>query len=104
MGMRRFRSSLAPVVWAALFALSCSNPTGVDRSAVVDVASVRVDPPTSTVILGAEVTLHAAVMDVDGSVVPDAPVVWTVRDPDIASVSSAGVVTGRAVGSTQVAA
>lgn len=104
MSLRSVRSSLAPAAWAALLALSCSSPTGVDGSAIVDVASVRLDPPSSTVILGADVALHAAVMDVDGNVVPNAPIVWTVRDPDIATVSSSGVVTGRAVGSTQIAA
>jgi Bacterial surface proteins containing Ig-like domains len=99
-----FRSSLGPLACAALLALSCSTPTGVDRSAGVDVASVSVDPPASTVTLGAEVPLHAAVMDADGQLVPDALVVWTVRDPGIATVSSSGIVTGRAIGSTQVAA
>jgi uncharacterized protein YjdB len=99
--MRCFRN---PLAWAALLALSCSSPTGVDGSAGLDVAAVSVDPSASTLIVGTDLPLRASVMDVDGNVVPNVPVVWTVRDPAIAAVSAAGVVTGRAVGSTQVAA
>ena len=102
--MRWFRSSLAPVAWAALFALSCSNPTGVDGSASIDVASVSVDPSASTVSIGATVSLRASVTDIDGNTMPTAAVVWSVRDAAIATVSATGVVTGRAAGATQVAA
>jgi trimeric autotransporter adhesin len=100
----RFRNPLLPLPWLALLTLSCGSPTGVDGSAGTAVATVSVDPLASTVVLGGDVPLRAAVIDVDGNVVPDATVVWTVRDAGIASVSPSGVVTGRAVGSTQVAA
>jgi uncharacterized protein YjdB len=99
--MRRIRSLLG---WAALLALSCGSPTGVDGSAGTQVAAVSLDVTATTVVVGTETPLHAAVIDVDGNVVPNAQVVWSVRDANIAAVSAVGVVTGLAAGSTQVAA
>jgi len=68
------------------------------------VAAIVVTPSTSTLALNAQLPLQAQVQDGSGTIVPDAPVTWTVQDPNIVSVSAAGVVTGLALGSTQVAA
>jgi uncharacterized protein YjdB len=86
----------------ALAAWSCSNPAGLEHAA--DVGSVSIDPPVSTVIVGSSTPLKATVQDLTGSLLPDASVIWTVKDPQVATVSSSGVVSALAVGSTQVAA
>ncbi|MFL5609060.1 MAG: Ig-like domain-containing protein, partial [Gemmatimonadaceae bacterium] len=94
-----------PIPWlAAVLALSCGNPTGVDLAPTSEVSAVAVDPAASTVAIGAELPLRAVVMDGTGHAASGASVIWSVRDPGIASVSTTGVVAGRAVGTTQVAA
>ena len=54
--------------------------------------------------LNSQLPLQALVRDAAGELVPDASVTWTVENGDIASVSPAGVLTGLALGTTQVAA
>jgi uncharacterized protein YjdB len=88
----------AAVVW------SCSGATEVDTNGGDSIAAVVVTPPTITVVIGAQAPLQASVQDADGKLVPGVPVVWTVQDSKIVSISSSGVVTGLAVGTTQVAA
>jgi uncharacterized protein YjdB len=82
---------------------SCGSPTGADQAASA-VASVAIDPPSSTLVIGATAPLTALVQDASGRLASGVSIVWSVRDPSIASISQAGVVTGRDVGSTQVAA
>ncbi|MDQ6635471.1 MAG: Ig-like domain-containing protein, partial [Gemmatimonadota bacterium] len=99
------RSLRHPIAWAAaLLVLSCGNPTGVDLAPTLQVTAVVVEPGTSTVAIDAELPLHAVVMDGAGHTTSSASIVWSVRDPNIASVSTTGVVTGRTAGTTQVAA
>jgi len=85
----------------ALTSWSCGS-TAPDASG--GVAAVVVSPATSTIVLNAQLPLQVEVRDGSGAIVPDAPVVWTVQDSKILSVSAAGVVTALALGSTQVAA
>ena len=93
------------LMWgAAVVAWACSNATEVDQTGGDSIATVVVTPPTSTVSIGAQVPLQASVQDATGKAVTGVPVLWTVQDSKIASVSSSGVVTGVAVGTTQVAA
>jgi uncharacterized protein YjdB len=98
--MSRIGRRLATVV-VALSGWSCGS-TAPD--ATPQVATVVVSPATSTLALNAQLPLQAEVRDGAGTVVPGASITWTVKDPKIVSVSAAGVVTGLAVGSTQVAA
>jgi len=87
---------------AAFIVGSCSSTTdSIDGG---DVASVVVNPSSTSVAVGAQVPLQATAADADGKPVSGAAVVWTVKDSDIVSVSPAGVVTGLALGTTQVAA
>jgi len=88
----------AGVVW------SCGSASDVTEPAGGTVASIAVTPPTSTVSIGGEVPLQAAVSDASGKLISGVSVQWSVQDPKVARVSSAGVVTGLAVGTTQVAA
>ena len=82
-------------------AVACSDATGTADNGV---ASVAVTPPASTITVGAELPLQVVVQDAAGRTITDAPIYWSVKDPSIASVSSSGVVTGLAIGATQVAA
>jgi uncharacterized protein YjdB len=98
--MTRTRRALAALV--ALAGWACGSSTQPD--ATPEVASVVVTPSSSTLALNAQLPLQAEVRDGTGALVPNASVVWTVQDAAIASVSAAGVVTAKAIGSTQVAA
>jgi len=69
-----------------------------------DVGSVSITPPTTTVSLGSQISLQALVQDPDGNAIPGTDVFWSVKNPSIATISSTGIVTGVALGSTQVAA
>jgi uncharacterized protein YjdB len=93
-----------PWCLAACLASACSGSTGLDRSGAAAVASVVVDPASSTLVVGTEAPLHATAQDESGRALPDATIVWTVRDSTIARVSATGVVSALAVGNTQVAA
>lgn len=103
---RRLHRS-APLAWrwlALALVVACGGSvTGNDLSAP-DVAEVVVAPVTATVVVGNSLPLQASVRDAAGQVMDGPAVVWTVQDTTIATVSASGVVTGRAVGSTQVAA
>jgi uncharacterized protein YjdB len=81
---------------------SCGSPTGTDSTGVV--AAVVIDPPSSTLVIGAAAPLTAVVQDASGRPASGVSIVWTVKDASVAGISQTGVVTGRAVGSTQVAA
>jgi trimeric autotransporter adhesin len=96
--MMRIRRTLAAV---ALASWACGS---TQPDATPQVATVVVTPSSSTLALNAQLPLQAQVTDASGAIVPNASVVWTVKNPDVVSVSSAGVVTALAVGSTQVAA
>jgi uncharacterized protein YjdB len=99
--MSRSGRTLATVVAVALSSWSCgsTSPDGTP-----EVASIVVTPATSTVVLNTQLPLQAQVRDGSGAAVPDAAVTWTVQDPKILSVSASGVVTGLALGTSQVAA
>src|SRR6187200_313063 len=85
----------------AIASWSCGS---TQPDATSSVAEIVVNPSTPTVALNALVPLQAIVRDAAGDLVPDATVTWTVENAAIASVSPAGVVTGLALGTTQVAA
>ncbi len=103
------KASITPAVRRAatwLVGIVVAGCTSVQTDTVNGgtVASVSVAPPTTTLSLGSQVPLQAVVQDASGNPVTGADVFWSVRDPNIATVSSVGVVTGLALGSTQVAA
>src|SRR5690349_25048248 len=87
---------------AALTVVGCKSDELVHSGAPV--ASVRVAPPAASVIVGATVTLTASAYDASGNVLAGRKVFWAVADPNFASVSATGVVTGRYVGTVPVAA
>ena len=97
--MLSFRRTLAAVL--ALASWSCGS---TQPDATPQVAAIVVQPATPTLAINAQLPLQALVQNEAGELVPDASVTWTVQDSTVASVSAAGVVTGLALGTTQVAA
>jgi trimeric autotransporter adhesin len=101
------RLPFPPRAWRlAVIALAAScggTITSADQT-TPDVAEVVVAPQTATVIVGNTLPLQATVRDASGQALTGPTVVWSVRDPSIATVSATGVLTARAVGSTEIAA
>ena len=65
--------------------------------------TIAVAPATASVAAGGTVTLSATITDGEGHPV-SGTVLWASRGPDVASVSSTGVVTGVATGQTTIVA
>jgi uncharacterized protein YjdB len=103
----RHRRVIARHPWALLamtFVMGCGGSiTATDLSAP-GVAEVVVAPLTASVVVGGTLPLQATLRDASGQTISGPSVIWSVQDSSIATVSPAGVVTARAVGSTQVAA
>jgi uncharacterized protein YjdB len=88
---------------AAVVVAGCAGEaTDVVTSA--NVGSVSITPASTTVTVGAQIPLQAQVQDPSGRTITGADIFWSVQSPSIATVSNSGVVTGVALGSTQVAA
>ena len=68
------------------------------------VAQVTVEAPASTVAVGDSVQLQAVALDADGNALEDRAVEWASANPDVATVSPTGVVTGRLAGQTEISA
>ena len=68
------------------------------------VASVSVSPATGTLQTGGTVQFSAVTRDASGNVLTGRAVTWTSSNAVIASVSSSGLVTGVAVGTTTISA
>jgi uncharacterized protein YjdB len=93
----------AAITVLALASLSCGS-SSEPAAPVSTVAAIVINPSAPTLALNASLPLQVQVQDASGAIVADAPVIWSVKDPTIATVSAAGVVTGLALGSTEVAA
>lgn len=93
--------TLAATILVALSSWSCSSTAPEMRP---DVAAIVVSPATSTLAPHAQLPLQVQIQDESGEFVTDATVTWTVQNPNIVSISEAGVVTALAVGTSQVAA
>jgi uncharacterized protein YjdB len=70
----------------------------------VPVASVTVSPASTGVIVGQTVTLSVTTRDAAGNVLTGRIVGWSSSDNTVATVSSAGIVTGIGVGSATITA
>jgi uncharacterized protein YjdB len=102
---RRLRWTQHAQRWVALTVLTACGGTitSSDRTAP-EVTEVAVAPLTASMIVGSTLPLQATLRDGSGQAVTGPTVVWSVQDTNIAIVSPAGVLSARAVGSTQVAA
>jgi trimeric autotransporter adhesin len=68
------------------------------------VGSVAVSPATPTIMTDQTITLSVTVRDTSGTVITDRVVTWSSSDETIATVSSAGVVTGVGPGTATITA
>ena len=93
---------LAVAAVTALAVVAC-NSDELEHSGP-PVASVQVAPPAASVVIGATVTLTASAFDASGNVLTGRKVFWAVANPNFATVSPTGIVTGRYVGTVPVAA
>lgn len=91
---------IAAAAWSALVIASCSSSTSPNGP----VGSVKVTPPSGSVAVGTSTTLRATVMSPGGQVISGQRVFWNTAKASIAVVSDAGVVTGVAQGTVQIAA
>lgn len=85
-------------------ALGGLRATAAVTVTAVAAASVTITPATLTIDPGATLGLTATVKDAAGNVLPNRPVTWTSSAPTVATVSSAGVISGVAQGSTTISA
>jgi uncharacterized protein YjdB len=86
-----------------------ASASGITGSATVTattvpVASVVVSPTTANVSVSGTAQLSATPKDATGNVLTGRTVTWTSANPAVATVSTAGLVTGVAVGSTTITA
>jgi uncharacterized protein YjdB len=65
-------------------------------------ASVTVDPPTASVLVGATTQLGATVRDADGGVITDRPPLWSSSNSGVATVDQSGIVTGVSPGTATI--
>lgn len=70
----------------------------------ITVSRVTVTPGTAAVAVGASTALSASATDIAGGQVTSVPITWESLDPDLATVSGSGVVTGVAPGTARVRA
>ncbi len=90
-------------VWIATAAVAACA-VARDVVTTIDVGSVSITPPATTVSVGSQIPLQALVQDPSGKTITPTEIHWSVENPSIATISNTGVVTGVALGSTQVAA
>jgi hypothetical protein len=85
----------------ALAACGKDSPTGPGPQIP---AAVAITTPQTIMVVGATVGLTASVFDQDGKRIKDASVSWRSLMPNVASVSSSGVVTGVETGTVTIEA
>ncbi len=95
--MRKFLAALAVLVVVG----ACKGGTEPDPNRVV---TVTVTAPTTSIIVGGVVQLSASAITQNGTTVTNPTISWTSQSPNVASVSTAGLVTGVAVGSATIEA
>jgi len=65
---------------------------------------IVITPNAPSITVGAQATLQAEVRGANGQVISGATVFWSSADTNVVAVSSAGVITGKSLGNTQIAA
>ena len=85
--------------------ITASNSNGTERwtfNVVNRIASVTVTPNPVTVVVGATAPLTVTLKASDGSVITGPPISYQTLNSTVATVTSAGVVSGVSVGSTTI--
>ena len=99
------RRSLSTSLLSALLiaaSLSCGGDSSTGPSG--SVSKVEVTPSTESLALGSSVTLSASALDGAGHPVSGAKIFWNTENANVATVTSAGIVTGVALGNVRIAA
>jgi Bacterial Ig-like domain (group 2) len=96
---RALRATL--VIALVVAGISCSDKSDIGPGRVV---AVRVAPDTLRVILGRTDTARAFPLDGADAFIPRKSVTWAIADANIATINDSGVVTGVALGTTQISA
>jgi glucose/arabinose dehydrogenase len=91
--------ALACTVWA------CGDGGGdLQDNNPPAVAEVTVEAAATTIAAGDSVQLQAVALDADGNALEDRTAEWASASPDVATVSAAGMVTGRSAGEARISA
>lgn len=93
----------ALVMVTALLACSGSASDSVAPAANAP-AEVAITPSTPAIPLGSQLALQAQVRDASGQLVTGAAIFWSSSDTTVVTVSPTGVLTGKRLGTAQVAA
>jgi len=108
LGLRaKFATSGYRAVAFAIGAVACggSASDSVAPTSSVTAAAIVITPAAPpAVAVGSQFALQAEVHGTDGQIVPGATVFWSSLDTNVAIVTTTGIVTGKSLGSTQVAA
>src|SRR6266480_1616330 len=103
--MSRFVHCTVAAVSITLTLLGCQDAAApLSTVKPVSVAFVTVEPPTASVLAGQTVQLTAITRDADQKVLTERVVTWASGNTAVATVSSAGLVTGVAVGQATITA
>lgn len=95
----------ARIEWPSLAALvvaACGDPAA--SADVLVVHNVTVDPPSVSIQLKGEVQLEARAWTASGLEIPNRPVSWSSRNPEVATVTADGLVRGARPGRTEIVA
>ena len=98
-GLVTARRALLAVAYS-LLVVSCDSPLGPDGASV---SRIEVSPLALTLVVGDARPVTARVVGEGGKTLSDRRLFWATQNPGIASVSQAGIVTGVAPGSGQIA-
>lgn len=99
--------TLGALTLAVLLPLACDGGAGSPTNPNPDdssVASVTVSPASVALTVGDTTTVSASARTATGAAVTGRPVTWASSDTSIATVTGAGLVTARDVGSVQITA
>ncbi|MGH9941925.1 MAG: Ig-like domain-containing protein, partial [Pyrinomonadaceae bacterium] len=81
-----------------------SNPTTLEFGGTRRPASIILTPLTARIGVGRKARFAATVLDIEGLVIPDAPVAFSSTEAGVAQVNSAGEAVGLRAGNTSIAA
>src|SRR6185503_11680841 len=100
MSRQAFRFNIARLIFLGVLA-ACGDSTTETRASV---ATIRVSPANRELSIGVSVPFSARLEDHGGRVLEGRTITWSTSSDVIATVSSSGVVTGRAPGVAQITA
>lgn len=89
------------IIAASAFGKSATSAITVTAR---EVATVVVNPPSVSIRLGGSVQLQAQTLDADNAALTGRTVTWSSNNPSVATVTTDGTITGRAIGAATITA